>query len=828
MANINIEALVQDVQKELLSEYRTMTPQSLDYIDDYYQSRLSDSWSIDTASHYHFWIDTDRKQDRLWIATCLINHLGGTLGEKAYFQLPEDEFLKDPSIPLQKGKNAFIILTECKSEPLTEEEEAAWARAKVCLCDPQCPTFFLLASSETVDSRFSDPLSREKYIMQLFRYRINTAKHFSVEYYLQELNRYLDATVPGKREPSFDAAMTEYLETVIPKSVNEGHDFLEDLKKRVKYEYDSNHHPEVIDERCVPHYHKDAPAGTEAKAPAPAAAKPKHDTENQIPDDQLPPLPESECGNFFDIDPNSEPVTEVKNILLLTLSTTSFRKASVSLTNTPGKDMLDYYYQLEPVPYKLMEQFKQDGSGEKLDGILMICSPQTRDDDQKVAGRNTDCEPFFDTPENYFIYKTSRYAQSCGYKLSYKEICTNIGQSDERSMKPEQRAKDTKKLIYNVIEEIRALKKHYTNLNIHVDTHGGFRTSQEILNSALSLLQMEGIAIEPENIHAVDFISQELIKKNKDVPTTFFTSAKDTFNIMNFVSGIHECINYGQIKSLHMLQNTSPAEQEVQEQMQNIAEGIQLCDVDKFEKGLKALSQALPKLNANENNIEGAGYLTMFQGLIRDSYGERLLDNQHRRVVDEIKWCTEKGFIQQALTLVESKMPKEIIKNGLFISRAQNDALSIFDAASGNHALSNDFVQYINNQNSPKFRWESPENYIVQTVGYTKRSAGNVPFVPIKERTNYDALNAFDSNPVITIRNPKNANFPIRKYYIAENPKASREINVLLRLHMQLKDERNKTNHAGNDRNRFSLTAIRHALEAYVRLYEKIMTALNA
>ena len=825
MANINIDALVRDVQKELLSEYRTMTPKSLDYIDDYYQSRLSNEWSIDTAPHYHFWIDTSKKQDRLWIAASLINHLGGTLGEKTYFQLPEDEFLKDPSVPLQKGKNAFVILTECKDEPLTAEEESAWARAKICLCDPQCPTFFLLASSETVNCRFSDPLSREKYITQLFRYRVNTAKHFSAEYYLQELNRYLDATVPGTRDPSFDAAMTEYLETVIPKSINEGHDFLEDLKKRVKYEYDSNHHPDVIDERCVPHYHKDTPADPKSNAPSSTTGKSENDTQNQIPDDQLPPLPDSECGTFFQIDPDSAPVTEVKNILLLTLSTTTFRKASVSLSNTPGKDMLTYYYQLEPVPYKLMEQFKQDGTGEKLDGILMICSPQTRED--KVAGRKTDCEDFYDTPENYFIYKTSRYAQSCGYQLSYKEIRTNIGLSDEHSMKPEQRAKDTKNLIYKVIEEIRTLKKHYRNLNIHVDTHGGFRTSQEILNSALSLLQMEGIPIDPENIHAVDFISQESIKKNKEIPTTFFTSAKDTFDIMNFVSGIHECINYGQIKSLHMLQNTNPAEQEVQEHMQNIAEGIQLCDVDKFEKGLQSLSQALPKLNANENAIENAGYLTLFQGLIRDSYGDRLLDNQHRRVVDEIKWCTEKGFIQQALTLLESKMPREILKNELLVSKPQNDACSIFDAASGSRTLSNDFVQYLNHPNSPKFRWESAENYIVQTVGFKKRPASNVPFVPIKEHTNYNALNTFESNPVITIYNPKNSNFPSCKYYITENPKAGREINILLRLHMQLKDERNKTNHAGNDKKRFSLTAICHALEAYVELYETIMVKLN-
>lgn len=843
MDTTTIESFVQDVQKELLAEYRTLTPLSLRHIDTYYQARLSDTWSINTAPHYHFWIDLDKKQDRLWIASSLIGHLGGTLGEKTYFQLTEEEFLKDPSVPVQKGKNAFVILTECKETALTKEAEAAWAHARSCLCDPNCPTFFLLASTQTVGSRFSSPQSWESYITQLFRYRINTEKHFSIDYYIRELNHHLDTIYPGKRTASFDAAIKAYLETVIPKASNEGHDFLEDLKKRVDDEYNKNHHPEVIDERCVPYYKKEqeteAKKADEAriceKAPK-TTVETKEEKKPEVPKELLPALPKPKCGSFFDFDPNSAPVNEKKNILLLTLSIIAGkieRPSSVSLTNTPGKDMLTYYYQLEPVPYKLMEEFKQNGSSEKLDGILMICSPQTRE--AKTEGRNTDCGDFFDTAENYFVYKTSRYAESCGYELSYKEICTNIGRSDEASMKPEQRAKDTQKLIYDVIDELRTLKQHYPNLNIHVDTHGGFRTIQEILNTALSLLQMENIAIDPENIHAVDFITAP--KKSEpnsgsdktEIPflTTFFTSAKDTFHIMNFVTGIHECINYGQITSLRHIQNANSAEKEVLKQMQNIAEGIQLCDVDKFEQGLKNLSRSLSNLKISKNNVENAGYLTLFQNLIRDSYGERLLDNTKRRVIDEIRWCTEKGFMQQALTLVESKMPKEMIKNKFFVSEAHGDARSIFDAGSHRPTLSNDFRQYLSQPNSPKLRWESIENYIVQTVGYTKRSSRNTPFVPMDEHTNYAELSATNPNPVITIRNPKKDDFPERKYYIEENPKARKEINVLLRLHMQLKEERNKTNHAGNDSDRHSLTTIRHALEAYVCLYETIMEKLN-
>ena len=45
---------------------------------------------------------------------------------------------------------------------------------------------------------------------------------------------------------------------------------------------------------------------------------------------------------------------------------------------------------------------------------------------------------------------------------------------------------------------------------------------------------------------------------------------------------------------------------------------------------------------------------------------------------------------------------------------------------------------------------------------------------------------------------------------------------------MQLKDERNKTNHAGNDSNRHSIAVICHALESYVQIYEAIEKDLKA
>lgn len=79
--------------------------------------------------------------------------------------------------------------------------------------------------------------------------------------------------------------------------------------------------------------------------------------------------------------------------------------------------------------------------------------------------------------------------------MSDKEIHTDIDTSPKSSDTQERRTQKTVLFINEVVKQIRSLKKHYPNMDIHVDTHGGIRTDQEALNSILSLLQMEGITI---------------------------------------------------------------------------------------------------------------------------------------------------------------------------------------------------------------------------------------------------------------------------------------------------------------------------------------------
>ena len=91
---------------------------------------------------------------------------------------------------------------------------------------------------------------------------------------------------------------------------------------------------------------------------------------------------------------------------------------------------------------------------------------------------------------------------------------------------------------------------------------------------------------------------------------------------------------------------------------------------------------------------------------------------------------------------------------------------------------------------------------------------------------NLNSIPYFRGYSKTRFRNKDDASWENREYTIREQQKASREINILVRLHMQLKQIRNETNHAGED-DRFSIEAVCGALNVYVDLYEKIIEKLN-
>ena len=879
-----IKAHIDAVQRELLEKYH-LTQHSFDGLAQYYRYRFHDRWETDKVAHYHFLISADDEESNLAIFLDLYRSFNQL--QKNFFgfhlkKYTEADILANPNLISKRGKNDFVLISNCHWGSLTEEERQAWETIQTILNDPQAPTCFLLASPDVFNQKFQNTPLYEKLYHQTFRYHIEPKRNYSVEDYQNELSCFLDREFPGiTRTASFTEEMGKYLSYVLANNPTY-HDveFLEDLKKRVILEYYALDQVDVIDERCVPYYNRERAAamaeGSEDADTTPdsSEAEPEEpQTENAAPEVTEPAAPTLSPventpqpgikikltmpprGDFFEIQPDAPADYDVKNVLLLTLSTLNApvfdRKSTFDLSDLPGEHPKEYYYQLEPVPYKLMRQFDQENQGQRLDGIIMVCSTATRKD-TKTGNVSTIIDPeanpadtFTTTVLEYFKYKTADYAQKLNapYVLSFKEIDTALKAEETDTDK---RTMDTISLVHDVVEEIRKLNQHYKNLNIHVDTHGGFRTTQEILNGVLSLLQMEGVTIKPANIHTVELSGN----KNPDngQATTFLASGGEIFNLMNFISGIHECINYGQVKSLSLLNGEcSEVGKNILNDMQTIAEGIQLCDVERFESGLESLSKSLPKLEELQNASKNDRYLSLFRSLIYDNYTKELLTSGPRDVISEILWCIKKGFIQQALTLIESKMPGEIIRNGLLYSPQNPKCIPLFQKTKTGTVIRSSEVDYLNLENSPKKDWESVDNYIFNHFGFRKKKkeeenyidlhnlsdtfsnlrSPQPVFMTIREDKNYVSSPKKDSNN--QKEDPKKLPWEERSYFIQEHGSApmKKKIAFLILIHMQLKQERNSTNHAVNGKDRYTVKVICDAILFYIDLYKEILHDLG-
>lgn len=812
MDNQKTKELIEELQKKLLPKQH-LNEESTNYISEYYFSHISGIWEKDTAPHYHFQIDASSDEEGRIIADAIIKTLSNQGNYSKYFVCTEKELLENPNLLLTENKNTSFVITDFRNAELTVQEQSAWEQLAEIAFRPQCPVLFLIASGQAFNSRFTDSTLHEILYYQTFLYKIHS--EFGEEYYLNSLIQYLDQLYPDKIQKTFRPAMRAYIQTVLPSAIKQNEDFLNDLKRRVQSQYIQNcfsKQPSVIDETCVPFY-------------------------------QIHHFNQPTTGNFFKQQPDfsNSSTNDVKNVLLLTLSTPNFRRQRVKLFD--GNDgITDYYYQLEPVPYMLIRKFEKEfqQNGQQLDGIIMICSQKTLT--ESGFGQNEAFTPkaFWATAHDYFVCQTFDYAKKYQKTpLSFHKI--------ETYCTKENRPFRSEEILSSVIGTIRTLHKWYKNLNIYVDIHGGLRADQEILNTSLSLLQMEGIPINQKNIYTLEVTSQSSNAVNLIQP------AGEVMNIMNFAYGIHESITYGQTKSLQGLNYENPSEHNTLENMRTIAEGIQLCDVKKFENGLTSLNDSLKNLDQESEK----GYLTLFKDLIHDNYGDILLcsNPSNPNTIQKIQWCMDKGFFQQALTILESKMPTEIIKNGFLVSQASDRQPALF---TDHHEIVPEIRKKLQDNGIPQHEDGCLENVIVYKTEYIrgKRDGSDTTYLDFDELPTAD--NILEKLPPYYVSGPYGSSntapkkplqimlsgFPVtddqtklktqnktkvKFYYIVyENEKASHEINVLLRLYLQLKKERNATNHAGSNKSRNSLDTIKNALECYIRLYNRILVILHA
>lgn len=220
---------------------------------------------------------------------------------------------------------------------------------------------------------------------------------------------------------------------------------------------------------------------------------------------------------------------------------------------------------------------------------------------------------------------------------------------------PEQKGENIDN-VTGIVEAIRGTDGE--RVNLYIDMQGGNRTSSYVRNAALSILSNQN----PEQITIKEIVATNF---NRDNLENQIVNETDRYRILDLASGMNAFIQYGKAdmiqkycEDMEIIPLSSVGQ--LTQYMVKIDEAISLCDVNSLTGIIRELREFFQTEAVEEDSYVGNIFHILQDG-IRADYGKLLEGTAKDDKVDYLEliaWCTRKGFIQQALTLIEDKMPE--------------------------------------------------------------------------------------------------------------------------------------------------------------------------
>lgn len=192
--------------------------------------------------------------------------------------------------------------------------------------------------------------------------------------------------------------------------------------------------------------------------------------------------------------------------------------------------------------------------------------------------------------------------------------------------------------------------------HLWIDTHGGLRDQSSAINSVISLLEVDGIRSDEIRILGVKF------SQNRGKEPDVIVDQKEAYDMLEFVSGMNDFFHFGRAELLVRYYQKYPSQEadSILKALRKVSEGTQFCDAVLYKEGLDELGDALPALEETNSIL-----LSMFSDYFKRNFG-RLLDPDSRTDLEIIKWALDNKLYQQTLTMIESYMPDELYRKGIF------------------------------------------------------------------------------------------------------------------------------------------------------------------
>ncbi len=185
-----------------------------------------------------------------------------------------------------------------------------------------------------------------------------------------------------------------------------------------------------------------------------------------------------------------------------------------------------------------------------------------------------------------------------------------------------------------------------------------------------------------------------------------------SYDIQNLISGTELFLKYGKVEMLRnywlSLESKNPVADRLFYGMDCIDEGITLCNVDLIASGMNIIRKVI-----RDYENEGSGrdiYLEIIISAITADYGP-LLKGDELSIPELLKWSLRKGLYQQTLTIIESKIPEDMVKRGIYYyARNEEDIKKI---------LKDWNILYWNDSLKCRWAFNEVEHFFIKNYGRT-------------------------------------------------------------------------------------------------------------
>lgn len=215
---------------------------------------------------------------------------------------------------------------------------------------------------------------------------------------------------------------------------------------------------------------------------------------------------------------------------------------------------------------------------------------------------------------------------------------------------------------------------------LHVDLTGGMRHVNLIMLELTRLLEYSNLTVG------------SVLYSNYDFETKIVNveELKNIYDIFQLMAGVEEFVNFGSVNALEKYyqgKERSESLKNLLAAMKNFAGAIKLCHYGQFREAIINLHDAVKDFKPAADDVEDMLMARLIERIRKDYHG--LIVNRDLDDLAVIRWCLEKDYLQQALTLYTERIPEYLGNKRLITQRA--DEYRKLEAAMGDDMRSKNF-----------------------------------------------------------------------------------------------------------------------------------------